>query len=341
MKTKKIPIIASFLMLLCASSLYCQQGKVLYTEGEVTIRDRAGGTHDAAINEMLEAGYTVTTGRDGYAELDKSGSLITLSANTVFQFLETARNGRKRDVFSAVSGAVYLKIKKLTGSDEDSPFITSPSTTLGVRGTAFTVYAGVDGSSLVAVAEGRVAVESAGASVELAANEGVEVKPGAAPGAKFTVLKGELDFKSWSERNLDAFLADPVAAAKRIEERLSNFVANLRDTKAEYDKSFAILKTYRDTLATIEEKQERQKYYDSTVAPQEVLTTNYYFNIRYYALSSLSLRRYVLGRMYMNVKSLYMTRQAEPVFENFVAEYRNVLSLFEKEIVPFLVDADF
>jgi hypothetical protein len=320
--------------------LHAEMGSVVYTEGKVTIRDRNGNAHDAELNDPLDKGFTVTTGKDGYAELDKSGSRITLSANTVFQLLETDDNGKTHDVFSAVAGAVSLKIKKITDKDS-APYITSQSTALGVRGTAFSVFSGVDGSSLVAVEEGKVAVEAKGVSVELAADEGIEVQPGNAPGAKFTVLKGKIDFKSWSDKNLTAFLADPVAAAKRVEERMSNFIDKLHATKIEYDKNLDILNKDRETLASIEDKDKKQAYHLATEFPQMLVVNGLLINLRYYSVSSFSLRRFVLGRMYANIKSAYIMKSADPIFTDFSTEYKKVLALFEKEIMPYLVDADF
>ncbi len=321
-------------------ALNAEKGKVLYVEGKVTIRNNVGKMQDARIDDPVDAGYTITTGRNGYAELDKSGSLITLDANTVFQFLEAESRGRKTDVFSAVSGAVLLKVKKLT-ADESSPLITSPSSSLGVRGTAFTVYAGVDGSSVIAVEEGSVEVEANGVSVLLAANEGVEVAPGSAPGAKFEVLKGKIDFADWSEKNLDAFLSDPVASVKRVGERLGYFIDNLRSTKIEYDKNMELLTKYRDTLAAMEDKEKKQAYHDEIEFPQQIVTSGLFINLRYYSLSSLSLRRFVLGRMYVNIKSQYMTNLSDPVLLYFLEEYDKILETFEREIIPYLVDADF
>jgi hypothetical protein len=323
----------------CTMALYSEKGKVLYVEGKVTIRNSVGVMHDAEIDDQVDTGFTIATGKSGYAEIDKSGSLITLEANTVFQFLESERKGKKADVFSAVSGAVLLKIKKLT-DDDTSPSITSPSATLGVRGTAFTVYAGLDGASVVAVEEGGVEVEANGVTILLAANEGVEVRPGQAPGAKFEVLRGKIDFADWSEKNLSVFLADPVAAVKRVGERLDFFSGKLQENKGEYDKNFEILKKMRDELATYTEKAKKQEFYDSTVFPQEILTSGLYLNVRYYALSSLSMRRYVVGRMYVNIKSGYMNELSDALFTDFLAEYNKVREMFETEIIPFLVDAD-
>ena len=70
------------------------------------------------------------------------------------------------------------------------------------------------------------------------------------------------------------------------------------------------------------------------------MTTTQALNYRYYALSALSMRRYVLGRMYMNIKTLTIMEQDNREFAAFLEEYERFLELYEREITPGLVRAD-
>ena len=89
-----------------------------------------------------------------------------------------------------------------------------------------------------------------------------------------------------------------------------------------------------------EQADERKKLYTDTVFPLEVETSYLRLNLRYYALSSLSYRRFVLGRMYVYMKSYFAVDKNNPVFLDFMEVYTRVLETFETEVVPYLVDAD-
>jgi hypothetical protein len=63
-------------------------------------------------------------------------------------------------------------------------------------------------------------------------------------------------------------------------------------------------------------------------------------NKRYFALSALSLRRFVLGRMYLLVKAQYSGVPEDPGFAEFLQVYQRIVKYHEDHIVPHLVEAD-
>ena len=107
---------------------------------------------------------------------------------------------------------------------------------------------GMDGSSLVAVVSGAVDFQSGGATVPLAADEAVQLRPGQAPGPDSWIGK-QLDFSAWDQGELQ-LLADPVASAQKSwEEQLASYRASLNELlpqleqqKAAYDEAYAQLK---------------------------------------------------------------------------------------------------
>lgn len=319
--------------------LAAQDAYIDYLEGGVFLRDNTGSSREAELDDRVDAGFTVITGEDGYTEIYFNEDLIKLNADTVFQLLDAEEAGEKINVFSCVMGSIYLKIKSLS-NDRASLYINTPSATLGVRGTAFTVFSGVDGTSLVAVEQGKVVVASEGIQVNLEEEEGVEIKPGEAPGMKFKVLRGKVDYSKWKEDNKSAFLSDPLAAMNRVEERLEYFIKNIDGLFLNYTENKDKLALERKKLAGIENKEEKKKYYSGEVFPLEVKTSNIYLNIRYYALSALSLRRYVLGSIYVLMKTSYIKKTDSLEYNRFLDAYNRALESFEENIVPRLVDAD-
>ena len=94
-------------------------------------------------------------------------------------------------------------------------------------------------------------------------------------------------------------------------------------------------------LAKKENKEAVEDFYDNIVRPLEIQTTHYILNLRYYSLSALSLRRFVLSRIYVKLKSSYISDLNDPVFINFLNVHQRIVEKYEKEIAePYLVKAD-
>lgn len=321
-------------MLLVAVSVRAQQAEVVYVEGVADIRESGGGEYPANFGDGLFTGDSVVTGRDGRVELEQSdASTIRIASDTVFTVREVGGGGDRRTAYATDVGSAFFRFRTLVSKE---PQVVTPSSVAGVRGTAFAVYAGVDGSSLYVVEEGRVDVSAAGETVRLAAGEGVEVRIGDTPGEKFEVMRGSIDYSDWNAERLDAMLADPVSALSGVARRMDELIAEIEALVPDYEAGVRRLESEREKLAEIEEqsgKAARSDYYRENVFPLEVDTSNRYLNIRYYALSALSLRRYVMTGLYIRV--------ATSASIEFTEIYRDTADSFESAVVPYLVDADF
>lgn len=325
----------------CAVGLFADDGTAVYVEGWVDLRDSSGDLWELYIGDPVENGDTVITSDASYAEIEQGDySTIRISPNTVFTLLEKETGGEKQSVYNTALGSARFKISKTFGRE---PSFTTPSVVAGVRGTEFTVFSGPDGSSFIAVESGMVEVSSEGESVELGTEEGVEVRPGEPPGEKVTVKRGELDFSAWNAQKNEQFFENPAGAAERVDKQLKTLIGELQELVPVYEQRRAKIETEREKLKKIEEEQgkdARQEYYQDTVFPLEVNTSYMRMNIRYYALSALSLRRYVMGRMYVAMKSKYITDLQNKNYTRFEEVYTQFLTRFEKGIVPYLVEAD-
>ena len=110
-----------------------------------------------------------------------------------------------------------------------------------------------------------------------------------------------------------------------------------------YRERRAALEKERAVVADLRAKNETakvQQHYKDVVFPLELETTRLYVNVRYYALSSLSLRRFVGGRAYSLLKAKYATSADDAAYRGYLAIHRAILDKFEREIVPHLVPAD-
>jgi hypothetical protein len=340
MKAKLLGL--AFLLGAVALAAAQQKAEVVFTDGDVSRKDATGKIRGLDIGDKLVSGESVITKAGASAELKllAGASSIKIRQNSVFTLGEMSVGGSKQTVLQTVVGSVAMKFEKM-GTIE--PLLATTSCVAGVRGTEVELYAGMDGSSVVAVVSGAVDLQSGGQSVALAADEAVQVKPGMAPGPKFSWIGKELDFSKWDQSNLDDYLADPVAAALKIEGQLASYRASMNELipqlaqqKAAYDEAFAQLKA----LVDAKEDAKAKDFRDSTVFPLMLTQATLILNIRYYALSSLSLRRFVLGGMYMQLKTRHPLDPSDPALTGFLEAYTRILKDFEDSIVPQLVEAD-
>ena len=333
---------AIFLVMSIAASIaYGQQADVVYVEGIVDLKFADGERMEAFIGDYLDKGDTIITDTSSFAELEQeNGSLIKISEDTIFTLQEMEVDGEKRNVLSTTLGAVAFKFNRMTGRE---PLIATPGTVAGVRGTEFQVFAGLDGATLVVVATGKVEVEAQGEKVELLPEEGVEIPAGEPPGEKFQVQRGQLDFSAWNTGRIENLLDDPAGAIRGIEKGMEAFRVKIAELTPLFEENYERLELERAELQLIEAdkgKEARKEHYEKVVFPLEVETSYMRLNLRYYALSALSFRRYVLGSIYARVKSAFINRLDSAVYREFVDVYRSILSDYERDITPLLVEAD-
>jgi hypothetical protein len=289
-------------LILLAGALGAQEATVVYTEGNVYVQDHAGSRWDPEIGSELVYNDTLLTGYNGFTEVQTEGSTVRIRANSVFKLMQSEKGGQKQSVLSCMLGSVYLKVEKITGT---GPRITSGSMSAGVRGTEFEVYSGVDGSTLIHVTKGRVEVASEGRLVSLDADEAVEVKLSRPPGQKYKVRE-PIDFSKWNQGKYDELMKDPLGAIKNVEGKILEYAREIKNLLAEYQRILKILETEEAKRKEITEKEGKdagQKYYIEQIIPIRNEGTLVYLNIRFNSLSALSMRRFVVGRMYLFMRT--------------------------------------
>lgn len=329
------------LFILATFSAAAQKADVVYAEGVAKIKSAGGSQRLADIGETVIYGESVITGKDGLVELTlPNGSDIRVTQNSVFSYSSTGTGAESRSVLATTAGKVSYKLNKAAGK---SPVIQTNSMVAGVRGTEFTVFAGRDGSVLLAVTGGIVDVESQGQTVSLMKDEAVEVTPGEAPGEKFVWLGKELDFSGWNKGKIDTFLADPVAGIDRAGAQLAEYQAALESLKtpfADATRTWEEAKAKSKELLAAGDEEALKAFQAGTLFPAQDARAALILNIRYHALNYLSVRRYVLSNMYMEMKSRHpVTRTADE--EAFFAHHAALLALYEDAIVPELNENDY
>ncbi len=341
MKARRLTFAGALLFAGLCPLLQAQNAETVFTSGTVGHKNAAGKTVSLEIGDLVRTGESVITKSDGNAELQLTTgkSSIKVKPNSVFMLTERSVGGVKQTVLQAAAGSVSMKFEKLAGKE---PLVGSSNCVAGVRGTEVTIYAGMDGSTLMAVSSGAVELESGGSTVSLSANEAVEVKPGQAPGQKFAWLGKEVDYSKWNEGKLADFLADPAGSARKVREQMAGYrdsmlalLPELEKKKADFAAAAAELKRLSDA-----KDQRSEDYRAGTVFPLIQDQATLFLNIRYYALSVLSMRRFVLGDMYMQMRSRHMLDPGNQQYSDFLGVYADIVTAYEASIVPQLVDAD-
>jgi len=336
---KKLILTVSLLVLVLVCG-FAVPNDVVYSEGDATVKFQEGYMEDVYIGDVYDTGDTITTGYDGFVELDQEGLALKINPDTVFTLQEKEEKGETTGVFSLALGSIKFRYDRITGKE---PMIQTSSCVAGVRGTEFSVFAGADGSALIVVDSGQVEVESEGRAVQLTTDEGVEVQPGEPPGEKFVVKLDEIQYKSWNDEKINRMLSDPSDAVQNILKRLNFYIENASEYHDLYNKLSEKLKTERQKMVELlnREGEEAAKKYDAeVVALIRDNTRASFLNNRYYSLAALSLRRYVAGRLYILLKAQYITKANDSGYQHFLKVYSDILSAFETSIVPYLVEAD-
>ena len=337
---KKLTVVCA-LAAISIVALQAQKANVVYVEGISHIKSTSGNMRKADIGSTLAFGESVITGKDGFVELKlANGSDIRIMQNSVFGYSNIGTGTESRQILATTAGKIAYKLNKATGR---SPLIQTNSMVAGVRGTEFTVMAARDGSVLLEVTGGIVDVMSQGKTVTLNKDEGVEVVPGKAPGEKYVRLGKELDFSAWNKGKMDDFYADPVGGLERVEALLENYKKELDSMKKPYKETTdvwnKITDDYKKLLAS-GDQDAIKKFQQETLYPAQDTRLTLILNIRYHALNYLSVRRFVMTNMYMEMKSRYPIEKPSAV-QAFFAKYDEMLGRYEEVIVPELNETDY
>lgn len=316
-----------------------QDAEIVYVDyPEVEIRRPGGVTILADFGDTLRTGDSVITTRYGEAELELAdGGTVSIARDTVYQIQVVQSGGAPQTVMSVALGAVRFKFNTIAGRRE--PIVGAPTAVAGVRGTEFTAYVAADGATVFVVDEGMVDVFAEGGSVRLVGGQGVEVMPGERPGEPFDALQRAFDFSAFNDDRMSELLRNPERAVIGHTRRLAEFADQIEILVPLYEESKALLDEANAKLATLE-GDARQTYFENDLVPIRAQTADYFDNMRFYALSGLSLRRYVLGRMYLLLSLEYINAPADPTYRGFLNAYDEALAIYERRIVPVLDPTD-
>jgi FecR-like protein len=337
--TIKRTVLLLMALVLCAVGSFAQDAELVYVDyPEVEIKRPGGVTILADFGDSLRSGDSVITTRFGEAEIELAdGGTVSVSRDTVYQIQVIESGGAPQTVMNVALGAVRFKFNTIAGRRE--PVIGSPTAVAGVRGTEFTTYVAADGATVFVVDDGMVDVSAEGRTVQLVRGQGVEVMPGDGPGEPFDAIARAFDFGSYNDERMTELVRNPGRAVVGHTRRLAEFADQIEILIPLYEDSKSLLDAANEKLTTLE-GDARQDFFEDELVPLRAQTANYYDNMRFYALSGLSLRRFVLGRMYLLLSLEYVNDPGNMIYREFLNVYDEALAIYEREIVPVLNPTD-
>src|SRR5437588_1157892 len=189
-------------MLFTASSASAKEFATLRViQGSVQVEQPGSHTFaPASDRQSLREGDTVRTAADGRAEIDYfDGSITRMNYKTVFTItkLETLRNTARSKIIEGheTHGQTYNRIVHLTDS-QSRVEVTTPTATASVQGTVFTVDVLPDGTTVVKVLSGVVAVQTSSGVKYVHAGEKLSVAPDGTAGDPVPLTAADLS-DSW------------------------------------------------------------------------------------------------------------------------------------------------
>jgi len=141
------------------------QAMITFISGEVLVA-LSDDWQEAQIGDFLEQDDILRVGEESYCELQfGETAALRIQDNTEVLLQDVLLNPDESNVgVKLAAGSVLAKVSKLTGNDKFA--VQTESAVCGVRGTEFGVKVTEDGSTKLAVKEGKVAVLPANVDVD-------------------------------------------------------------------------------------------------------------------------------------------------------------------------------
>jgi hypothetical protein len=149
-------------------------GRVDFATSGVTVAGRDGQQRPLARGAELDTGDTVRTGSDGRAQIRfTDGSYVSLQPNTDFAISDYRYDGRtdgsERGFYGLVRGAMRTVTGAIGRVNRNAYRVTTPTATVGIRGTGGVIQVLNDGSTLVIGTSGIWSLTNPAGSIDVPA----------------------------------------------------------------------------------------------------------------------------------------------------------------------------
>src|SRR6266571_831564 len=149
-------------------------GHVDFTVGNVVVTEASGRAHALLKGAEVGSGDKIASGADGRAQIRFSdGGYVSLQPNSEFDIKQYRFNGKADGTESAPFGLFKGALRTVTGVvgriNRNRYQITTPTATIGIRGTGGLIQVNNDGSTLVIGTSGIWSLTNNGGSIDVPA----------------------------------------------------------------------------------------------------------------------------------------------------------------------------
>jgi hypothetical protein len=149
-------------------------GRVDFTTSGVTVAGRDGQQRPLARGAELDSGDTIRTGAQGRAQIRfTDGSYVSLQPNTDFAISDYKYDGQtdgsERGFYGLVRGAMRTVTGAIGRVNRNAYRVTTPTATVGIRGTGGVIQVLNDGSTLVIGTSGIWSLTNPAGSIDVPA----------------------------------------------------------------------------------------------------------------------------------------------------------------------------
>lgn len=307
-----------FLLALVPTGLFCIE--VDWVSGNVTYSHLKGEWQDLDVGMNLVSGDIIKTGLDSEATLRDEEIEMHILENTTFTISERYENEEKKSSFMLFLGRMKFK---LAGRSKKEPEILTQTVSLTIRGTDFEVGSGYDGSTIVLITDGSVAVTGNTNELLLEKGEGTEVAFGEEPVEKFKVMTRVIEWDKWFDLSKEAIKGNELIFLGRIQERFKVIDAQIKSYERIRADSLKEKEEYlkkRDELVA-EDKTDEAIEYSRKAGEKSKLAFHSIVNIRFLALSSIGLFD-MAERIYSGIEK--PVKEQTDAFESIKQTYKEI-----------------
>jgi hypothetical protein len=298
--------------------------EVDFVKGNVTFSHLGSGWKAVKVGTELVSGDMIKTGPASEASLTEEGMEIRVLENSTFTVSEKYENESRKPSFMLFLGRMKFK---LGSGGEGEPEVQTQAVNLTIRGTDFEVGSGHDGSTIVLLNQGRVAVAGPSRELVLETGEGTEVPFGEEPVEKFEVMTRVIDWNAWFVLSKESVIGNEADLLSRVLLRFEDIekrIAGYEELRAASLKEKEEHIRRRDAFQKAGRKDEAVEY-SRLAAGKSRIAFHSVVNIRFLALSSIGLFD-LAGSIYSGVKE--PPRELADTFSSIQRIYKEIESKY-------------
>jgi hypothetical protein len=260
-----------------------------WVSGDVAFSHLKGEWKKLDVGAQLASGDIVKTGPYSETTLSDDGAEIHILENSTFTVSERYEDGRQKSSMMLFLGRMRFKLAR---AREKEPEIRTQTVNLSIRGTDFEIGSGYDGSTLVLLSSGVLAVRGKSQEIVLEGGEGTQVAFGEEPAEKFELITRVIEWETWLADTREAVKGNELELLSRILGRMREMddqigeYETLREQARELQQQFVQMRNSARDRNDVEAAAEfSRKAGEEGKAAYHLL-----MNIRFLALSSIGLQ---------------------------------------------------